>query len=433
MAERRKDTKKRVLKEGEYQRANGTYEFRWRDKTGKRNYIYAKTIDELREKEIDVKRNLLDGVPVRAKELTVNDLYHRWTKLKKGLKENTFQNYKYMYRRFVEPSFGKVKLTEIKRSDVRAFYNSLMDNKGLGISTIDGIHTVIHQVLELGVEDEYLRYNPSDNAMKELMRVRNIETEKRKALTWAQQRLFEEFLAKNGFQSRWWPTFTVMLWTGMRVGELCGLRWEDIDLEKGLISVNHTLVYYSRGDQKCYFGINTTKTDAGTRIIPMLPMVKEAFIAERKFQEEQGLSCNVTVDGYTDFIFINRFGGVQHQGTLNRAIKRIIKECNDREVSKHPDDDDAVLLPPFSNHSLRHTFCTRLNEAGVNIKVIQYLMGHKDIETTFDVYTDTSPEQNAREMANLFRFFNSDLPRLSQEAYHQFTTNLPPLITSFVE
>lgn len=410
MAERRKDDKKRVLKEGEYQRANGTYEFRWRDKTGKRNYIYAKTIDELREKKDAMMRNIIDGVPFKSKELTVNDLYYRWIQLKKGLKDNTFQGYKYSYIQFVENDFGKRKIADIKRSDVRAFYNGLMDNRGLKVATIDCIHTVLHQVLELGVEDEYLRYNPSDNALKELKRIRNCDENKRKALTIPQQKLFEEYLGINGPESRWQPIFTVMLWTGMRVGEVCGLRWCDIDLDKGLINVDHTLVYYSRGKAEGnIFAINTPKTEAGTRVIPMLPKVKEAFLAEREYQREIGLSCQAAIDGYTDFIFINRFGSVQHQGTLNRAIRRIIKKCNERQIDKHPNKDDLVLLPPFSNHVLRHTFATRMNEAGVNIKAMQGILGHNDVETTLDIYTDSTPELKIREMETLERFFNNQV------------------------
>ena len=97
------------------------------------------------------------------------------------------------------------------------------------------IHTVLHQVLELGVEDDYLRYNPSDNALKELKKVRNFEVEKRRALTVPEQELFEKFLSKHGQYHRWYPIFTIRLWTGMRVGEITGLRWCDIDLEEEVI------------------------------------------------------------------------------------------------------------------------------------------------------------------------------------------------------
>ena len=85
--ERRKDNKRRVLKEGEYQRANGTFEYKWRDKRGKRHSVYAKTLDELREKENDVLRDALDGIRADKNDLTINDLYHRWVQLKKGLKD----------------------------------------------------------------------------------------------------------------------------------------------------------------------------------------------------------------------------------------------------------------------------------------------------------------------------------------------------------
>lgn len=189
-------------------------------------------------------RDVLDGVRADKNNLTINDLYNSWVQLKRGLKDNTFSNYKYMYTMFVEPDFGKSRLVDLKRSDVRGFYNYLADERNIHVNTIDSIHTVLHQVLELGVEDDYLRYNPSDNALKELKKARNFEVEKRRALTVPEQELFEKFLGKQGQYHRWYPIFTIMLWTGMRVGEITGLRWCDIDLEEEVINVNHTLVYY---------------------------------------------------------------------------------------------------------------------------------------------------------------------------------------------
>lgn len=115
------------------------------------------------------------------------------------------------------------------------------------------------------------------------------------------------------------------LGTGMRVGEVTGLRWCDIDWAGNMIEVNHTLVYYNHAENGCYFNVHTPKTEAGKRRIPMLQSVREAFLEEKKYQEQFGLKCIAEIDGYTDFIFINRFGGVQHQGTLNEAIQRIIR------------------------------------------------------------------------------------------------------------
>ncbi len=405
--ERRKDNKNRVLKEHESQRANGTYEYKWRDKTGKRRAIYAKTLEELREKEKKLTKDTLDGIRVVNTRLTINDYYAKWEQLKKGLKDNTFSNYKYLYMQYVEPTFGKSKIHDLKRTDVRSFYNTLADEKHIKINTIDSIHTVLHQVLELMVEDEYLRYNPADNALKELKKAHNFDTDKKRALTIKEQELFEEFLSKNGPYSRWYPIFIIMLWTGMRVGEITGLRWCDIDLEEDTISVNHTLVYYStRTEQGQIFAINTPKTKAGERIIPMLPKVKQAFLMEKAYQEECGLTSKAVVDGYSDFIFINRFGNVQHQGTLNKALRRIIRDCNYEVLDKNNNKDDVTILPSFSNHSLRHTFTTRMCEAGVNIKAMQDILGHADAETTLQIYADATKELKTAEMSNFEKYFD---------------------------
>lgn len=403
--ERRKDNKRRVLKEGEYQRSSGTYEFKWRDKRGNRHSISAVTLEELREKELDVLRDVLDGVKVDKNNLTVNDMYNSWIQLKRGLKENTFSNYKYMYKMFVEPDFGKNRITDLKRSDVRGFYNFLAEEKHVQINTIDSIHTVLHQVLEIAVEDDYLRYNPSDNALKELKKAVNFEVEKRRALTVSEQEIFEAFLRKKGQYHRWYPVFTVMLWTGMRVGEITGLRWCDIDLEEGSINVNHTLVYFDkRAEERCTFAINTTKTKAGERSIPMLPKVKEAFLMEKEYQRECGVKSESVVDGYRDFIFVNRFGNVQHQGTLNKALRRIIRDCNFEILDKNK-QNDVIILPKFSNHSLRHTFTTRMCEAGVNIKAMQEILGHADAETTMDIYAEATKELKKSELFNFEEFF----------------------------
>lgn len=115
------------------------------------------------------------------------------------------------------------------------------------------------------------------------------------------------------------------------------------------------------------------------------------------------------MDGYANFIFINRFGNVQHQGTLNKALRRIIRDCNDKQLSKGK--KNPVLLPNFSCHSLRHTFTTRLVEAGVNIKVIQELCGHSRSDVTLDIYTTVTKELKQREFGN----FEAKLKEQKQE------------------
>ena len=402
MASKRRLDKNRVtLRKGECYRSDGRYSFRWCTRDGKRHYIYAKTLDELRRKEMELTVDQFDGIRTDKQHTTVNDVFELWCELKRGLKDNTFQNYKYMYNNFVRNGFGKSRVTNVKKSDIKKFYNTLADEKILQISTIDTVHNILHQVFALAVDDNYIRQNPTENMLKELKQSHNFQVTKRKALTVPEQELLLNFLKTNSKYKHWYPVISVMLGSGMRVGEVTGLRWCDVDFENNLIDVNHTLVYYNKGDNNgCSFAINTPKTKAGSRTIPMLETVKDAFLLEKAYQEEVGLSCNIKVDGYTDFIFINRFGNTQHQGTLNKAIRRIIRDCNDAVLLKTT-DDNPVLLPPFSCHSLRHTFTTRLCEKGVNVKVIQDVLGHSDFKTTMDIYTDVTNELKQQEFSDL--------------------------------
>lgn len=401
---KRKDKDRIVLRKGEWQRPNGSYDYRWTDQFGKRHVIYGKTLEELRKKEKEVDRDISDGIKAEKRNTTINELFDLWCHIKRGLKDNTFQNYKYMYNTFVRPKFGKLKISQVKKSDVKRFYNSLVDDRGLQASTIDGIHTVLHQVFDLAVDDGYIRSNPSERVLKELKQAHCFQTEKRKALTVAEQELLLDYLRNTPRYRHWYPIFAVMLGTGLRVGEATGLRWCDIDLDEGLINVNHTLVYYSHGPQNgCYFNVNTPKTKAGERVVPMLGFVKEAFLEERENQKEIGISCKVSIDGYTDFIFVNRYGETQHYGTLNKAIRRIIRDCNDAQFEKS--ENPKVLLPHFSCHTLRHTFTTRMCEAGVNIKVIQDALGHADVSTTLGIYADVTKDLRKDEFAGLDAFF----------------------------
>ena len=403
MATKRKDSNRIVLKKGEYQRTNGTYAYRWTDGKGKRHEVYARDLDDLRAKEKEIDADTNEGLKVEARYVIINEMYDLWEQLKRGIKDNTFENYKYMYNTFVRPSFGKKRIQTLKKSDVKIFYNYLADQRCLQASTIDSIHTVLHQVLDMAVDDKYIRNNPSDKALKELKQSHAFKTEKRRALTIAEQELFLNYLRNNETYSHWYPIFAVMLGTGMRVGEITGLRWCDIDLDNGVIDINHTLVYYCHRHEVelngCYFNINTPKTKASNRKIPMIESVKEAFLMEKANQEKSGIKCSVVIDGYSDFIFVNRNGKTQHQGTLNKAIRRIIRDCNDEVLLN--DENATVLLPHFSCHSLRHTFSTRMCEAGINVKVIQDTLGHQDISTTMNIYTDATKEMKKQEFESL--------------------------------
>ena len=126
---KRKDKSRVVLRKGEVQRANGTYHYCWTDGKGKRHFVYAKTLEELRDKEAEIEKDKSDGIKAEAKYTTINDLFDLWKQLKRGLKNNTFENYKYMYDTFVRPEFGKTRISSLKKSDVKRFYNRLAEDR----------------------------------------------------------------------------------------------------------------------------------------------------------------------------------------------------------------------------------------------------------------------------------------------------------------
>lgn len=107
-----------------------------------------------------------------------NDLFDLWVQVKRGVKDSTMKNYIYMYEMFVKPTFGKKKLTQVKKSDVRRFYNQLVDERILKISTLDGIHNVLHQVFAIAVDDDMIRNNPTDNMLREMKSAHGHEVEK---------------------------------------------------------------------------------------------------------------------------------------------------------------------------------------------------------------------------------------------------------------
>ena len=304
---KRKDKSRKVLRKWESQRPDGTYQFRWTDENRKRHCIYARNLDDLRYKEDEIDKDKKDGIKAEARYTSLNDMYELWRDLKRGIKNNTFENYKYMYETFVRNQIGSQFIMSIKKTDIKRYYNSLVDERHLKPATIDSIHTVLHQVFEMAVDDDYIRSNPTDNVLSELKKSHCFKTEKRRALTKPEQELL-------------------------------------------------------------------------------------------------GLHCEATVDGYTDFVFVNRFGQPQHQATLNKAIRRIIRNCNDKQFLES--ENPEVLLPHFSCHSLRHTFTTRMCEAGVNVKVIQDALGHKDVSTTLNIYTDVTKELRKSEFEGLELQFN---------------------------
>jgi len=398
IASSRKDSKGRVLRQGESQRNNGYYIYQYKDVNGIRRVIYASGLVELRKREKTVERDKDDGIDTYAGEnTTLNAAFDRYIAGKFNLKQSTRTNYKYMYDKYARPAFGNRRLHQIKYSDVKAFYYSLVNERNFKLNSMEIIHTLIHPVFTMAVRDGIIRLNPASGVMAEIKRSDEWDKGTRHALTLEQQRAFMQYTANSPIYNHWLPLFTVLLGTGGRIGEVLGLRWEDLDFENRTISINHSLIYRLQDSGECENHISTPKTKAGIRMIPMMESVYQAFQQEYRRQEEEGFSTAI-VDGYTGFAFTNRFGSVHIPMTINRAIKRIYEAYNEEEIqTAKKEKRQPVLIPHFSCHHLRHTFCTRFCENESNLKVIQEIMGHSDITTTMNIYAEAT--ENKKQVA----------------------------------
>lgn len=410
MAKARKDNRGRALRKGESQRTEDMrYVYTYTDPFGKRRYIYANDLQTLREKENKLMKDQLDGLDIYAAgNADLNFVFDRYISTKTELRSTTYTNYVYMYNRFVRDEFGKRKIGDIKYSDVLYFYFHLLNDKNLQINTLETIHTVLHPTFQLAVRDDIIRNNPSDGVMAEIKKKPGKNHGVRHALTLEQQRAFMDYTSKSPVYGHWTPLFTVLLGTGCRIGEIIGLRWEDLDFEKRLIDINHSVTYYPRikGTYKCEFAVSLPKTKAGIRTIPMMDAVYEAFQQEYELQKELGFNSTV-IDGMTGFIFCNRFGNIHNPQSVNRAIRRILESYNAEEIlNAKKERRQPIIIPHFSCHHLRHTFCTRFCENETNVKVIQAVMGHANIETTMDIYAEVTDMKKTEAIENLSKNLN---------------------------
>lgn len=406
MAEKRKDSKGRILKDGESQRTDGRYMFQYKDTYGKRKTLYSwklvetdktpkgkKEMLSLREQEEQAKQDAKDGIRVCIGKMTLNDMFEIYFATKRNLKQSTRTNYRYMWDKYAKETIGKKKLYLIKKSDILHFYNDLLDS-GFKPNSMEVMNTIMHPTFQMAVEDGYIRLNPTAGCMAEIKKSHDWIKPKRHALTIEQQKAFINYTANSPIFNHWLPLFITLLGTGCRIGEIIGLRWDDIDFKNDIISVNHNLIYRVQDNGECKFHITTPKTRNSVRIIPLLKDVKSVLLKEKKRQFQCNEKCNVEIDGYTNFIFTNRYGNVHNPMTINRAIKRIYSAYNiEEENMAKKERRKPILIPHFSCHNFRHTFCTRFCENESNIKVIQEIMGHSDISTTMDVYAEVTQDK----------------------------------------
>lgn len=411
----KKDSKGRVLKSGESQMADGRYRYRFTDESGNRQAVYSwklfptdktpagkKDSLSLREQEEQLLINKHDGIRTATKKYTLNDMFNSYMDSKRDIKERTKLNYTRLYRKNFAETIGKKRLEDIHFSDMKRLYNRLHDD-GLSVGTLSNLHSILHAVFDFAVRDNLIRVNPSDRALCDIKKLHRGETEKRHALTIEEQSLLIDFLNQSETFRHWKPLITFLLGTGCRVGETIGLRWKDIDFKNRTISINHSVSYFPDNSGKYTFHISTPKTNAGSRIIPMLNEVYEALKEEQKRQLATGTtfsSCDI--DGYTGFIFTTSTNNIFSDRAINAALKSITKACNKWESKRAAvDRREPLQIRPFSVHNLRHTFCTRFCENETNLKVIQEIMGHANITMTMNVYAEATAAKKAESFSSL--------------------------------
>ena len=415
MGKERLDSKGRVLYPGESERKDGGYTFRYYDVDGVRRAVYSSRLTEddpllpgkkdgpyLRELEARIQQHLAMGHNPPPKQIyTLDEVWHQFLKLKCDISEDTLVSYIYLYNRHVRPKFGNRPVDSIRYSDLKTFFIELLKN-GYKVTTLNNISIFLHPTFEFAVREGYILLNPSKGLAKEFNKRKDWAPEKQRALTVEEQNEFLEFVGSSYRYRHWMPMITTFLGTGMRLGELIGLTWNDVDFAKGRISVNHTLQYKTSLDGKTRFYISSPKSRAGNREIPMLKDVKEALLGLYERREDFSPAAQTSIDGYTDFVFRDINGNVISPSRINYALKKITCEYNGLEQEKAKQEErEPKLLPDITVHHFRHTFATRFCENENNIKVIQKILGHANIETTMHVYAEATGGKQKEAIAAL--------------------------------
>lgn len=367
MSIKRKDSKGRVLKTGESQLDNGTYWYRWVDRSGVRRAAYAKTLDELRAKEAEIERDISDGIDYSAGEETVSELVSRYMEIKsQKLKKNSLRAYGSAVNTIKNSCFGKKRIRSIKKSDAQAWFIQLHKD-GLARNTLSVIKTVIQPAFEMALDDDAIRKNPFNFALSDLIADDAVY---RDSLTEEQLEHYISFI-RNECGGNYLNDIIILAETGVRISELYGLTSADVDLINKRLYIRRQLC---RTAEHPYF-IETPKSSSGIRVIPLTDRACDAFrsvIATRPNPE-----IEMIIDGIGGFLFLDK-----------DCRPKVASHCENymREKLKKYRKIYGEHMPTVSPHVLRHTFCTRLLQAGLDIKSIQYVMGHSKPDITVDVY-----------------------------------------------
>lgn len=392
--QRRKDNKNRVLKTGESQRKDGSYMYRYTDISGKRHTIYAPSLKSLREKEEGVNKNLNASNGTITGNSTVIDLLKFYIVIKQSRKATTLANYNSVLNNVEHNDIGYLCISHVKRTDAKKYLASL-SQKGKAYQTIKLYKGVLRSAFCMACEDNLITKNPFDFQLSEFVKDNTVD---REALTDQEVDNLLNFISHNKFYYKYENEIRILLGTGLRVSELYGLTVKDIDFKNKAISVNHQLFKAYNPEIGTFWKVDTPKTKKSNRIVPMSDEVSNCFKDAIKSRNLQ--VCMKTVDGYTDFIFSTRTG-LKERNNLEKALRNIVNRYNSTTT--------GAQLPNITPHIFRHTFCTNMLNHGMNIKTIQYIMGHSTINITLNIYAHTTKDMVFSDFFNVINTSKDNL------------------------
>lgn len=369
--ERRKDSNGKVLKDGESQRKDGRYQYRWTDQLGNRKVIYAKDLRSLRERENEIQEAIKNGEVVLSQTITLNELLEKYFFIhKSSLKTKTSDRIEHFLNVIRKMPIGNMPIDSIKQSDAKIFLKSMYE-EGRCYGTVNNYKSLIKPAFDMACDEGTVNKNPFDFNLSKIIQKNNTE---KITISEEQYDRLLMFVEETKRYEHYYYLIIALYETGLRAGELCGLTVKDIDLENKKIHVTHQMQEKKDGTRF----IETPKTKKGERIVPMTPDAYKAFSFLVKEVSKRKL--NPIVDGHSGFLFVNQNGQAMAPYGISLSFRNIIAAYN-KTV------EESKKLPKITPHTFRHTFCTRLILSGMDVKSVQYIMGHSTLNTTLSVYT----------------------------------------------
>ena len=393
MSEVRRDNKGRKLFNGESQRKDGKYEYKYQDAWGKRKTVYSWKLTptdrvpagkrddiSLREKIKQIQKDLNSNITPDGGNFTVLELVEKYISQKTGVRHNTRSNYNFVVNVIKKEAFGQKRIDKIKVSDAKEWLIKMQQMDGRGYSSIHTIRGVVRPAFQMAVDDDLLVKNPFEFQLNTVV-VNDSVT--REAITRQQERDFLEFVENDKHFCKYYDGIYILFKTGLRISEFVGLTKKNLDFENNRIIVDHQL--QRTRDMK--YIIEDTKTESGERMVPMTPEVKEAF--QRILANRKNPKVEPMVDGYSGFLYLDKNG---------RPMVALHWEKYFQHIREKYNKIYRVQMPKVTPHVCRHTFCSNMAKSGMNPKTLQYIMGHSDISVTLNTYTHLNYDDAEEEM-----------------------------------